>query len=781
VTLALLLAILHASGGSSLSGVVRSADSTSAPVVSALVEVTNAAIADSSFRVVTDSLGRYELPGLVTGTYHLRVSRLGYDARELDVLVASAPRVVVDIILVPRPQLLSELLVRAAAQRDSARRQRAMPLELDNFESTIVSGASLRTDPALPDADALQSLSSRGLASARDEAPTSIHVRGGGASENGVTIDGIPVFNPYHAMGTLTALNPDVISSVSLDRGAPSAALGDATASAIGLTSTTSNAERIDTRGGFSSRSLRESVDGPLPIRNGTFLVAIRRSLDASLSDSPSGSDGGAEFGDLFAKFTMPVRGGELEAFAFHSGDRLSFAATPDQLTGDVEGGARSDRERDDGISASPPPSVNALGWNTGTDALRWRSDGDTRWEVRAWRTHFDADFAWAGTTQLRNSLVDLGAATSASWMLGGAHLVSGINADHYDVRYDVTDAASAASSPLGLSGAPMLVSAFGEARWNVATRWAFAAGVRDALVAPSSAGLEPRLSARFSPNGALSFGVGYARLHQFVQSLRNEESIFDAVAGISLPVIAGSTFHGAVVPVAQADQLTATADAKLSRTLTLSANAYARDVTGLVLVAPATAQPFATTAFAVGGARARGMSLSLAREGERLSGDVGYSLSEVTQRANGLSYTPSYGAAQSVSAAIGVRVQPSTVLRVALAVHGGAPTSLIADQVEWTPYTSSAGQGDLGGSPEHIAGALDGSRLPTYVRFDVGVRHDWRLRLFGRESDVTTSAGLTNLFNRGNVLGILAAPAGSSALLLLPRRSATFGLEWKY
>jgi len=152
-----------------------------------------------------------------------------------------------------------------------------------------------------------------------------------------------------------------------------------------------------------------------------------------------------------------------------------------------------------------------------------------------------------------------------------------------------------------------------------------------------------------------------------------------------------------------------------------------------------------------------------------------------VTQRANGLSYTPSYGAAQSVSAAIGVRVQPSTVLRVALAVHGGAPTSLIADQVEWRPYTSSAGQGDLGGSPERIAGALDGSRLPTYVRFDVGVRHDWRLRLFGRESEVTTSAGLTNLFNRGNALGILAAPAGSSALLLLPRRSATFGLEWKY
>lgn len=781
MNLALLFAILHAPGGSSLSGVVRSTDSTSPPVVSAMVEVTSSAIADSSLRVISDSLGHYALTDLPTGTYHLRVTRIGYDARELDVLVASTSRVVVDIILVPRPQLLSELWVRAAAQHDSARHREAVAPEPDDLESTTLSGLALRSDPALADADALQSLSARGLASARDEAPTSLHVRGGGASENAVTIDGVPVFNPYHAMGTLTALNPDVISSVSVDRGAPSAALGDATASAIGLTTTSADATRIETRGGFSARSLRETVDGPLPLRDGTFLVAIRRSLDASLSDSPSGSIGGAALGDLFAKFTMPVRGGELEAFAFHSGDRLSFAATSDHLVGGDDGGASPEREHDDAISTAPQQSVNALGWNTGTDAIRWHSNGETRWEVRAWRTHFDADFAWGGTTQLRNTLDDVGAATSASWMWGGAQLLSGVGADRHDVRYDVTDLASAAEVPLALRSAPTLVSAFGEVRWNVATRWSFVAGVRDALVAPSRTGLEPRLSARFSPSGALTFGIGYARLHQFVQSLRNEESIFDAVAGISLPVIAGSTFDGAVVPVAQADQLTATADAQLSRTLTLSANTYARDVTGLVLVAPVTAQPFATTSFAVGSSRARGLSLSLAREGARLSGEIGYSLSDVTQHVNGLTYTPSYGAAQSVSAAVGVRVQSGTVLRVALAVHGGAPTSLIADQVEWTPYTSAAGEGDLGGSPGRITGALDGSRLPTYVRFDVGVRHEWRLRLLGRESDVTTSVGLTNLFNRGNALGILAAPAGPSARLLLPERNATFGLEWKY
>lgn len=778
--LPLLLTILHSSGGSSLSGVVRSSDSALTPVVSALVEVTSARD-EPSLRSTTDSLGHYELSGLSAGRYHLRFSRLGYDARELDVLVAAVPSVVVDIVLVPRPQLLSELRVRARAQHDSARRQRDGSLDSQDLDAITLSGASLHTIPSLASADALESFAARGLASSRDETPTSLHVRGAGASETGVTIDGIPVFNPYHALGTLTALNPDVISTASLDRVAPSAAVGDATSSTIAITTTPADAQRIETRGAFGAGSLRESVGGPLPIASSTFLVAARRSLDASLSDSRSGRVDGSAFGDLFAKITMPLRSGEIEAFAFHSTDRLSFAAAHDDVAASGDGLESSDREHVDQAAALPQPVANALGWNTGTDAVRWHSDGDTRWEVRAWRTHFDADFDWAGTTQLRNTLVDLGAATSSSWMIGGARFESGVSADRYDVRYDVSQVDSSGHSPLALSGAPTLVSAYGEARWRVATRWSFVAGIRDALIAPVHAGIEPRLSARFTPSGRLSFGIGYARLHQFVQSLRNEESLFDGVAGITLPVVAGSSYGGAVVPAAQADQLTATADARLSHSLTLSANAYARHVTGLALVAPVTGNPFATTAFAVGSARASGISISLAREGERLSGQLAYSLSGVTQRANGMSYTPSYDATQSVSGAVGLRVWGNTVVRIAASLHSGAPTSLIADRVEWTPYTSSSGAGDLAGSPGQIAGALDGARLPAYARFDLGVRHDWRLRLLGRVSEVTTSASLSDLFNRGNALGMLAAEPGTNALLLLPRRSATFGLEWKY
>jgi hypothetical protein len=344
------------------------------------------------------------------------------------------------------------------------------------------------------------------------------------------------------------------------------------------------------------------------------------------------------------------------------------------------------------------------------------------------------------------------------------------------------TEPALPGHAPLALHASSPIISAFAQAEWKLGARWSAIMGLRSALDAPGGGGAEPRLTLRFTPASSLAFGLGYARTHQYVQSLRNEESLVDAVAGISLPVLAGSRVGSLEVPASKSDQLIATADARLSGSLTLSATAYARRETGNVLVAPVTSEPFALTSFAIGTMRARGISLSLAREGDRVSGELGYSLGSVVDRADGIAYSPSYDAAQAISAAMGVRVAPQTVLRVVLAAHSGTPTSVIGDQIEWTPYTSSAGRGDLGGSPQHIVGALDGAQLPAYFRIDVGIRREWRVRALGHEGDLRTSAGLSNLFGRTNALGMLAPfSAASTALLVLPRRSATFGLEWTY
>jgi hypothetical protein len=777
--IALVLALLHIAAGPALHGFIRSSDD-DAPLATAMVEVYAVDSSHAYARTHTDSLGAYSFSRLSPGSYRLRVSSAGYGAREMEVLISGESPVEVDVALQHSTERLPDVRVFAADRGDqSFDDSAAARIAEQEVGSVLLDGDALHADPALASADALESFSARGASISRDEAPTSLHVHGGAANENAVLLDGVPLFNPYHASGTLSAVEPDIISSATLHAGAPDAMFGDATGSFIELETSRSDSASLSTQGAYSGRTLRESIAMPLSAVHGSALISARGSTDAPLSDGHDGSASGIGFHDLFARTLVPLRGGRLEAFAFHSGDRIGFDG-------------RVEHPEFDG-SPHPGPQVpvqpNALSWATGTDALRWSSgggsegdtQGDTQWELRAWRTRFDALFDWAAATQLRSSYEQLGTSAQAQRHVRGVQLTAGVDATKLNIGYDVGTSSDATAAPLVLSGSPLIVSMNGEARWKAADHWSFALGLRDPIIAPSGRGLEPRMSVRFAPTHRISLGVGYSRLHQYVQSLRNEESLVDALAGITLPVAAGSSANGQQVPVARADQLIASFDARLTSTLALSALAYARRERGIVLVAPVSASPFATTEFATGTANAKGLSLLLERTGDRVSGELAYTLSSVSRSAGATSYTPAFAATHTLSLGVGARVWRTTTLRAAASVNSGLPASVYADPIEWAPYTPSSGSGDIAGSPQHIVGGVDGVRLPPYLRLDLGVRREWELSLFGVGAHVAGSASVMNVLGRGNALGVIAPTTGSLQWLQLPARTIEVGLEWRH
>jgi hypothetical protein len=769
--IALVFALLRIASGSTLHGVVRSSDD-GTPLAVATIEAVAVDSTHTYDRVYTDSDGAYAFAPLPPGSYRLRVSHPGYDTRELEVFLAGSSSVAVDVTLRSQPQRLADVRVFAAnraANDDSAFAQLAQ----QDVGAIVLYASALHHDPALASADALQSLAVRGAAIAHDEAPTALHVHGATASENAVLLDGVPLFNPYHALGTLSAIDPDVIASATLHAGAQNAMLGDATGSTIELETVTSGDTALTTEGAYGARALRASASLPLPSLGGTALVSARRSMDAPLSDGHEDAANGASFHDLFARVIVPVRGGELEAFAFHSGDRLAFDAVAE-----LPEGARSNR---DAAPSAFSPTSNALSWTTGTDALEWRSGGETQWELRAWRTRFDAASTWAVTTKLRSSYEQLGSSVAAMRTVRGVRFSTGVDVSKLRVGYDVGGASDLGDPSLALSASPLIVVAIAEAHWSLGERWSFALGLRDPVVAPSEAGLEPRLSVRFAPNRRVSIGVGYARLHQYVQSLRNEESLLDALAGITLPVAAGSTANGLTMPVAIADQVVSSIDARLSSTMTLSASAYVRHENGLALVAPVSAEPFATSTFAVGSADGRGASVLLARTGTRVSGELAYSFSTAWRHAGAVPYTPDFASTHAISLGVGVRVWPTTTLRTAASFNSGLPASIYADPLEWMPYTPASGSGDLAGSPQHVIGALNGARMPPYFRLDLGVRREWQLDIFGVGADIAGNVSIVNVFGRSNALGLIQSSGGVPQSLPLPARGLQIGFEWKH
>ena len=150
-----------------------------------------------------------------------------------------------------------------------------------------------------------------------------------------------------------------------------------------------------------------------------------------------------------------------------------------------------------------------------------------------------------------------------------------------------------------------------------------------------------PRARWQWKATERVSLSSSYARLHQFAQSLRNQESITGTVFPVELYIGAG----GPAIPVARSEQGIVSAAYHMSRGLRLSAEAFTRRVNGIVLVAANNTEPFATHASAVGGGMIRGVGVDASMSGSRYGVVVSYGRQRVRYVAGGMSYVPEHGA----------------------------------------------------------------------------------------------------------------------------------------
>src|SRR5919198_5975839 len=221
VGIALLLLLVSSPPGFSLHGTVRASGSGD-PIAGALVELLG-----ERQHIWSDSAGEYALD-VSQGWHTLRVSRLGYEERTLEVFAGGDRVMRLDISLTPRPVRLRPVKVVASTSDPTS----GAALSEEDVRAEIgarrFAGDWLHANPAFGDADVMQTLTILPGVVGRPEAPTAVHVRGGSGDQNLLLLDGVPLFNAYHAAGALSAINPDVVSSVIVHAGVPPARFGDA-------------------------------------------------------------------------------------------------------------------------------------------------------------------------------------------------------------------------------------------------------------------------------------------------------------------------------------------------------------------------------------------------------------------------------------------------------------------------------------------------------------------------------------------------------------------------
>jgi hypothetical protein len=289
---------------------------------------------------------------------------------------------------------------------------------------------------------------------------------------------------------------------------------------------------------------------------------------------------------------------------------------------------------------------------------------------------------------------------------------------------------------------------------------------------------LAPSAQLRWQLSEEVIFSGGYSRRYQFAQSLRNPESLVGTIFPADLYVAAGDS-----VPVATSDNGYAALELRPTHGIRIGAQCYARTFDSVVIVAAQDFDPFATTGFAVGRGNSRGAAIELGANGARYGFLATYGLQRVRYEFADTTYVPDFGAAHTIDAGVTVFPTATTDVRLGVSSALGRRATATLGPFEWEASNLLDQGSEFGGSPSERLEPLGGTRLPHYMRVDLGVRKHWHLKIAGREGMLAVFGTATNLLQRSNALTVVHDPTTGqrTEIEMRPRSPLVLGIDWRF
>jgi len=103
-----------------------------------------------------------------------------------------------------------------------------------------------------------------------------INIRGGNNDQNLVLMDGVPIYNPTHAIGVLSVFNPNIINDAQLTTGSFPARYAGRLSSVMDVRTKEGSNRKWGFTGGIGTLSANAMIEGPLVKDKVTLLVAGR-------------------------------------------------------------------------------------------------------------------------------------------------------------------------------------------------------------------------------------------------------------------------------------------------------------------------------------------------------------------------------------------------------------------------------------------------------------------------------------------------------------------------
>jgi hypothetical protein len=276
-------------------------------------------VKDLKIATATDMNGKFELT-LPVGEHLVEFTYIGYEDNVRDIKLVSNGNI--NFELFEKSIKIKEVIVTAeraefnvtgtqmSLLRLNAKAIKEMPVSFG--ETDIIKSMSL-----LP-----------GIQTAGDFG-SGFNVRGGGADQNLILIEDVPLFNSSHLFGLNSAINPDNVANVTLLKAGIPARYGERASSVMDIRLVKDISDKIRAKGGLGLLNSRLSVQIPLFDKKASLLLGARSSYSNWLLHQLPDIDlrnSSASFYDLNVLFTFNLNpDNKLTIFGYSSNDKFSF------------------------------------------------------------------------------------------------------------------------------------------------------------------------------------------------------------------------------------------------------------------------------------------------------------------------------------------------------------------------------------------------------------------------------------------------------------------------
>jgi hypothetical protein len=694
-------------------------------------------------RAVTDTAGRFTMPGLPSDTLRL---------------VIRSPTFVPDTVSLPSGRDTVTIYVRSIiiqlAPIEVQGTSISARLRFDNVAQPSVitiSPEEIRAAPALFEPDVIRAVQLLPGTVSRNDYSIGYNVRGGETDQNLVTMDGIPVFNPSHLGGLFSTFDADAIDHADFLTGGFPAGYSGRLSSVLDIAIKNGDSTHVHGSGQVSLLSSKLLLDGPLP-GHGTFLASVRRTyLDAVVS-AVSSEVLPYYFDDALGKLRQPFGPHRaLDVTGYWGRDALnmqlvSATATRDAVNLLFDWGNRvlgaTYRDTLAGIALRARAGVSEFSTTLGLLPSLARFDNRAR---------------------LRTAGLSLTPPTGPS-----NTLELGAGVEDYAMDYSIASPALQ-TTLLDAHYRPTVWSAYLDDQWSPADWLRLRPGVRvERVPGADFTGFSPRVAYKIflSKNVALTGSAG--RYFQAIHSIRDQQ----------FPVTIYEFWIGADsnVPVGRADHLVLGLEAWPTKVLQLTVEGYRKTFDDLVTPNRAQNLRVQGDEFNLVSGDAWGWDVLLRRHVGRVRGWIAYSFTKATRVSQGITYPPAQDRRHTVNVVLETRGPWGSDMGVRWGY--GSPLPYTGFLGEWDHRSYSAIDGTFDeGDGEPIGGPINGERYPPYTRLDVGFRWTWH-----RWGAVWNPyLQIINVYNRRNVFLYFfdygdspPTRTGVSQLPFLP----TFGME---